>query len=57
MWMTMNEFGKPGGNRVRRLRRDGTADGTWRRENGYRLLSTTDKATGGHVVKRSGNQK
>ena len=44
MWLTMIGLGKMGGNRVRRLRRDGTE-------------STTGNAFGGHTVKPSGDQK
>jgi hypothetical protein len=63
MWLTMIGLGKMGGNRVRRLRRDGivvdsvTYCGAWRLENGYRLLSAIGNAFGGHAVKPSGDQK
>jgi hypothetical protein len=57
MWLTMIGLGKIGGNKLRRLRVDDTAGGAHRRENGYRLLSTTGKAVGSHVVKPSGDQK
>ncbi|HWR76331.1 MAG TPA: hypothetical protein VN283_03870 [Thiobacillus sp.] len=57
MWLTMIGLNKMGGNRVRRQRRDGTSGGARRPGNGYRLLSTTGNAFGGHAVKPSGDQK